>query len=110
MHRHEVEPDDLARRTSIRHQDGAPLTPVPPDAKAVFFGASYHADYATLLAAPGDLAAVAEATADYLAHGGDPHHPRHGTRSTSAGSAAATRRPTRWPRPSGAASATAAGR
>ena len=75
MHRHEVEPDDLERRTSIRHQDGARLTPVPPDAKAVFFGASYHADYATLLAAPDDLAAVAEATADYLAHGGDPHHP-----------------------------------
>jgi CelD/BcsL family acetyltransferase involved in cellulose biosynthesis len=75
MHRHEVEPGDLARRTSIRHQDGAPLTPVAPDAKAVFFGASYHADYATLLAAPDDLPGVAEATAVYLAHGGDPHHP-----------------------------------
>ena len=42
----------------------------------MFFGASYHADYATLLAAPGDLPAVAEAAADYLAHGGDPGHPR----------------------------------
>jgi CelD/BcsL family acetyltransferase involved in cellulose biosynthesis len=75
MHRHEVEPDDLERRTSIRHQEGSRLTPVPPDAKAVFFGASYHADYATLLAAPDDLAGVADAAADYLAHGGDPGHP-----------------------------------
>jgi CelD/BcsL family acetyltransferase involved in cellulose biosynthesis len=41
----------------------------------VFFGASYHADYATLLAAPDDLPAVADAVADYLAHGGDPSHP-----------------------------------
>ena len=28
------------------------LTPVAPTAKAIFFGASYHADYATILAAP----------------------------------------------------------
>ena len=75
MHRHEVEPDDLERRTSIRHQEGSRLTPVPPDAKAVFFGASYHADYATLLAASDDLPAVADAAADYLAHGEDPGHP-----------------------------------
>lgn len=75
MHRHAVEPGDLVHRTSIRHQEGAALTPVAPDAKAVFFGASYHADYATLLSAPDDLPGVAEAVADYLAHGGDPHHP-----------------------------------
>jgi CelD/BcsL family acetyltransferase involved in cellulose biosynthesis len=42
MHRHEVE------------------------AKTVFFGASYHADYATILAHPGDLPAVAAAVADAL--------------------------------------------
>ena len=59
MHRHEVEPDDVELRTTIRHTDGPILTPVSPDAKAVFFGASYHADYATLLAAPGDLPAAA---------------------------------------------------
>ena len=52
MHRHEVEPGDVELRDKMRHADGPPLTPVPPDAKAVFFGASYHADYATLLAAP----------------------------------------------------------
>ena len=75
MHRHEVEAGDMELRTTIRHQDGPALTPVPPDAKAVFFGASYHADYATLLAAPADLPAVADAVADYLAHGGDPSHP-----------------------------------
>ena len=55
MHRHEVEPGDIELRTTIRHQDGPAITAVPPDAKAVFFGASYHADYATLLAAPDDL-------------------------------------------------------
>ena len=27
------------------------VAPLPDDAKAVFFGASYHADYATILAA-----------------------------------------------------------
>ena len=41
----------------------------------MFFGACYHADYATLLAAPDDLAGVADALADYFAHGGDPSHP-----------------------------------
>lgn len=67
MHRHEVEPDDAARRTILRHGSLAALTPVPPSAKAIFMGASYHADYATVLAAPDDLPAVAEAVVDYLA-------------------------------------------
>jgi CelD/BcsL family acetyltransferase involved in cellulose biosynthesis len=75
MHRHEVEPDDVELRTTIRHTDGPILTPVSPDAKAVFFGASYHADYATLLATPGDLQAAADALAEYLAEVGDPGHP-----------------------------------
>lgn len=75
MHRHEVEPDDVALRTKMRHGTEQELTPVAPDAKAVFFGASYHADYATLLAAPADLAAVADALAEYLAGTGDPEHP-----------------------------------
>ena len=44
----------------MRHGAGVALTPVPPTATAVFFGASYHADYATILAAPDDLPAVAE--------------------------------------------------
>jgi CelD/BcsL family acetyltransferase involved in cellulose biosynthesis len=39
------------------------LTPVEPTATAVFFGASYHADYATILAAPDDLTQVAAAVA-----------------------------------------------
>jgi len=46
-----------------------------PDAKAVFFGASYHADYATLLCAPADLAAAAAALSRYCASEGDPGHP-----------------------------------
>ena len=67
MHRHEVEPDDAPLHTKMRHGETAHLTPVAPTATAVFFGASYHADYATVLAAPGDLAAVSDAFADYLA-------------------------------------------
>lgn len=75
MHRHEVEPSDVELRTTMRSADGRVLTPVSPDAKAVFFGASYHADYATVLGAPDDLPAVAEALAAYCAMTGDPGHP-----------------------------------
>jgi CelD/BcsL family acetyltransferase involved in cellulose biosynthesis len=67
MHRHEVEPDDARVHTEMRHGTAIQLTPVPPTATAIFFGASYHADYATVLAAPTDLPAVAEALAAYLA-------------------------------------------
>ncbi len=67
MHRHEVEPSDALTHTRMRHGRDLALTPVPPTATAVFFGASYHADYATILADPADLPAVAAATADYLA-------------------------------------------
>ena len=68
MHRHEVEPDDAILRTRMRASGhGAPLTPVGADRKAVFFGASYHADYATVLARPADMPAVAIAVAEALA-------------------------------------------
>jgi CelD/BcsL family acetyltransferase involved in cellulose biosynthesis len=67
MHRHELEPGDVASRTTIRHQPGRELLPVPDAATAVFFGASYHADYATVLAAPQNLNAVCEAVATLLA-------------------------------------------
>jgi CelD/BcsL family acetyltransferase involved in cellulose biosynthesis len=67
MHRHALEPGDLAARTTIRHQAGAELMPVPASATAVFFGASYHADYATILAAPEDLTAACEVVAAWLA-------------------------------------------
>jgi CelD/BcsL family acetyltransferase involved in cellulose biosynthesis len=79
MHRHEVEPGDAEMATRIRHGDGTPLTEVPPTAKAIFFGASYHADYATILAAPADMPAVSEALAAHLAadddRAADPDHP-----------------------------------
>ncbi len=76
MHRHEIEPNDVASQTTIRHGSTVALTPVPATAKAVFFGASYHADYATILCAPADLAAVADAVATALAGPtGDPDHP-----------------------------------
>jgi CelD/BcsL family acetyltransferase involved in cellulose biosynthesis len=68
MHRHEVEPNDAPLHTKMRHGAVAHLTPVPPSATAVFFGASYHADYATILAAPADLVAVSDALAEYLAN------------------------------------------
>ena len=67
MHRHEVEPSDELTHTTIRHGSEQPLTPVPPTAKAIFFGASYHADYATILAHPDELPAVAEALVSCLA-------------------------------------------
>jgi CelD/BcsL family acetyltransferase involved in cellulose biosynthesis len=67
MHRHEVEPGEGPLHTKMRHGAPSELTPVEPTATAVFFGASYHADYATILAAPADLPAVCDAFVDYLA-------------------------------------------
>ena len=67
MHRHEVEPTDAARRTTLRHTDDLPLTAVAPTAKAMLFGASYHSDYATILGDPAMLPVVAQAVADYVA-------------------------------------------
>ena len=67
MHRHEVETSDELTRTTMRHGAGIELTPVEPTAKAIFFGASYHADYATLLAGDADLPAVADAIVEHLA-------------------------------------------
>jgi CelD/BcsL family acetyltransferase involved in cellulose biosynthesis len=67
MHRHEVESSDAGTRTRLRGDTDADLTAVAPDATAIFFGASYHADYATILAAPADLPDVADAVAAYLA-------------------------------------------
>ncbi len=77
MHRHEVEPDDAILRTRLRGDAHLPSTAVAPTAKAVFFGATYHVDYATLLARPADLPAVAEAVAGALATPGDAHDPDH---------------------------------
>ena len=67
MHRHETEPGDAASRSTIRHGHEGALTAVEPTAKAIFFGASYHADYATILGAPADLPAVAAALVAHLA-------------------------------------------
>lgn len=71
MHRHEVEPTDAATHTKMRVGHPSELTPVPPTAKAIFFGASYHADYATILAKPSDMPIVADAVAAHLAAGAD---------------------------------------
>ncbi len=67
MHRHEVETTDALTRTTMRHGPDRELTPVEPTAKAVFFAASYHADYATVLAHPADLPDVADALVEHLA-------------------------------------------
>jgi hypothetical protein len=74
MHRHEVEPDDTILRTAIRHEPRTAQRPLPGRAKAVFFAASYHADYATLLCDPADLSAVAAAVVETLAGPPDPAH------------------------------------
>jgi hypothetical protein len=72
MHRHEVEPTDDDTRTQIRHGRPLELTAVAPSAKAIFMGASYHADYQTLLAPPELLTAAADGVADYLARPDQP--------------------------------------
>lgn len=75
MHRHEVEPGDSANRTTLRERDrGATCRTVSPDAKAIFFGASYHADYATILASTTDLPQVTAAVADSFKRTPDPLH------------------------------------
>lgn len=74
MHRHEVEPQDEVTATGLRRRAGPRGTAVPADAKAVFFGASYHADYATLLCAPDDMDAAAAAVVEALGRGPDPGH------------------------------------
>ena len=77
MHRHFVEPRDAETHTTIRHGAELPLTSVAPDAKTIFFGASYHADYATILGAPADLPAIADALVAGFASEQpiDPDHP-----------------------------------
>ncbi len=70
MHRHEVEPDDLPTATVVREH--SPICqPVPGEANAVMFGASYHADYATILAADEHLEPVCTAVAISLAASAD---------------------------------------
>lgn len=73
MHRHEVEPDDAATATALRRPTVCTCG-VSPDAKAVFFGASYHADYATVLCDPTDLPEVAAAVIGALAAPPDASH------------------------------------
>ncbi|MEO6350141.1 MAG: GNAT family N-acetyltransferase [Candidatus Limnocylindrales bacterium] len=62
MHRHEVEPQDLPTHTTVREHSPT-CRNVPGEAKAIMFGASYHADYATLLADPSEVNTVAETMA-----------------------------------------------
>lgn len=73
MHRHQVEPQDEPTATVLRHRERQG-TAVPAQAKTVFFAASYHADYATLLADPQDLRAVSTALVDYFAGPPDTGH------------------------------------
>jgi hypothetical protein len=75
MHRHEVEPTDPLTQSTMRHGGPTTLTPVDPSAKAVFFGATYHADYATVLAPPEVLPQVAEAVVAHLAAPPSPFDP-----------------------------------
>jgi CelD/BcsL family acetyltransferase involved in cellulose biosynthesis len=72
MGRHEAEPGDAESHTRLRHGHEGALTAVPGSATALFMGASYHADYATLLASPGDMPGASRAIARYL---GTPESP-----------------------------------
>ena len=76
MHRHGFEAEDSATATALRRRFHLAGTPVPATAKAVFFGASYHADYATVLADPSDLEDVADAVVQALAGPPDASHGR----------------------------------
>ena len=67
MRRHAVEPSDAAVHTQLRHGTPADLTSIPPAATTLFVGASYHADYATLLADPTDLPDACRAIVGHLA-------------------------------------------
>ena len=67
MHRHEIEPDDAPTHTVVR-EHAPSYRFVDGNAKAVMFGASYHADYATVLAAPSDLPGVGLTVAKGLAN------------------------------------------
>ena len=78
MHRHEAEPTDALTHTTLRHGSEVPLTPVPPTATAIFLGATYHADYATILADPADLPEAAEAVVEHLARPSAPRGPGPG--------------------------------
>lgn len=73
MHRHYVEPQDESTRTILRGHSRA-VTGVDAECKTIFFAASYHADYATLLCPPADLAAVCAALAGYIASRTDDSH------------------------------------
>jgi CelD/BcsL family acetyltransferase involved in cellulose biosynthesis len=76
MHRHQVEPTDIQTQTTMRHGHAPQgLTTVAATAKVIFFAASYHADYATVLAAPSVLPDVAEAVVEYLASKASPDDP-----------------------------------
>jgi len=68
MHRHVVEATDEATRSTIRHGPPVSLTAIDANCKVVFFGASYHADYATILTAPKDLVSAADALVGELAN------------------------------------------
>jgi CelD/BcsL family acetyltransferase involved in cellulose biosynthesis len=70
MYRHEVEPEDLPTHTVVREHSPMCDT-VPGEARAIMFGASYHADYATVLAADEDLQGVCLAAAKTLAQPAD---------------------------------------
>ena len=53
MHRHVVEPSRARPTRRCATATDVAADAGPADAKAIFFGASYHADYATILARPG---------------------------------------------------------
>jgi len=74
MHRHAAEVGDSGSATVLRHASPHLAPAGPPEAKVIYFAATYHADYATVLCDPTDLHDVARAAADALAGPPDPSH------------------------------------
>jgi CelD/BcsL family acetyltransferase involved in cellulose biosynthesis len=68
MHRHEIEADDVPTHTTVREHSPT-CRNVDGEKMAVMFGASYHADYATILAASADLQPTAEGLVGTLRDG-----------------------------------------
>jgi CelD/BcsL family acetyltransferase involved in cellulose biosynthesis len=69
MHRHELEAQDLSNHTTVREHSPTCRT-VDGEALAVMFGASYHADYATVLTTPHDIGRAADTLAATFAGAG----------------------------------------
>ena len=67
MRRHVVEPGDAETHTELRHAPLETAAALPSGASVIYMGATYHGDYATVLAPAAQLPDVAPALVNHLA-------------------------------------------